>query len=233
MRSAQGSIGLLWLSGLLAPLHAGVLTALVLASFAIHRASRRARPRVLGGVAALVLIFFGAARLAQSELRAALERARPDERVLDLVTNALPGNPLCFQTLALTVDGAQRYRARKGELALAPALLSLDNCTLRASDRHRAATPGAARARAADPLRYRVRGRCARAARTARPLLRCRRNAALRARAILDAGRGRVRGARRPEVRPQPALEFAERALTGHCSDRLPSPVPPRADLLR
>ena len=30
-----------------------------------------------------------------------------------------------------------------------------------------------------------------------------------------------------------PEIEFAERALTGRCDDRLPTLIPPRSDLLR
>ncbi len=231
--SGAGLCALLWLSGLLAPVHAGALTALVLAAFAIHRRFAPSALAVLGVVTGLVLLFFSAARVAQHEVRAALAQARPEERLLDLVANALPGNPLCFQTLALSVDREQRYRARKGRLALTPALLALDACTLRGRDQPTAPLVPEALAIGAGVSFESVFTGDARE-------LRALRDRDCDAEAMLRFVRAPFWLAQRePAVLGDlrydrgPGLEFAERELTGRCDDRLPTPVPPRADLLR
>ena len=100
----------------------------LLAGFALQRAVRqRAAPSLLA-CAAVVLVFALGSHRARALLADELARDVPHERVAQLVLTPLPGNPLCWNGLALTSDDGGLYRARFARITLAPALLPNARC---------------------------------------------------------------------------------------------------------
>jgi inner membrane protein len=75
----------------------------------------------------VVLVFFGGARIADEALRADLARQRPGERLLQLSTTPVPGNPLCWNAIAVSADGSD-YRVRFAQQSLLPRLLGPERC---------------------------------------------------------------------------------------------------------
>ena len=95
--------------------------------------TRRAgeRAALLAGVAlclGFVLLQGALARQARGELRAALGRDDPAAVILDLPLSAFPANPLCWGAIAVTREGPDGYRVRRGVLSLAPGITPAAAC---------------------------------------------------------------------------------------------------------
>ncbi len=89
------------------------------------------RAALLAGVAlsaGFVLLQGAMAERARGELVAALRAADPAASILDLPLSAFPANPLCWAAIAVTRDGGDGYRIRRGVLSLAPAITPAANC---------------------------------------------------------------------------------------------------------
>jgi inner membrane protein len=100
-----------------------------LALLATRRAGERAA--LLAGVAlslGFVLLQGAMARQARGELRAALGRDDPAAVILDLPLSAFPANPLCWGAIAVTREGPDGYRVRRGVLSLAPGITPAAAC---------------------------------------------------------------------------------------------------------
>jgi inner membrane protein len=94
-----------------------------------QRAGERAA--LLAGVAVtvgFVLLQAALAQQARGVLRAALGRDVPGAVILDLPLSAFPANPLCWGTIALTREGQDSYRIRRGVLSLAPGITPAASC---------------------------------------------------------------------------------------------------------
>ncbi|KQQ96960.1 metal-dependent hydrolase [Massilia sp. Leaf139] len=89
------------------------------------------RSALLAGVAVtagFVLLQGAMAERARGELRAALHASDPQALVLDLPLSAFPANPLCWGAIAVTREGPDGYRVRRGVLSLAPAVTPAASC---------------------------------------------------------------------------------------------------------
>jgi hypothetical protein len=96
--------------------------------FALQRTvGRRAAPS-LYACALVVLVFAGSSLRARTLLAGELAAGAPHERIAQLVLTPLPGNPLCWNGLALSDDDAGLYHARFARISVAPALLPNSRC---------------------------------------------------------------------------------------------------------
>jgi inner membrane protein len=89
------------------------------------------RGALLAGVAlsaGFVLLQGAMANQAREVLRTALHAADPAAQVLDLPLSAFPANPLCWGAIAVTREGEDGYRVRRGVLSLAPAITPAAAC---------------------------------------------------------------------------------------------------------
>lgn len=89
------------------------------------------RSALLAGVAVtacFVLLQGAMAERARAELTAALRKDDPAARILDLPLSAFPANPLCWGAIAVTREGADGYRIRRGVLSLAPGITPAASC---------------------------------------------------------------------------------------------------------
>jgi inner membrane protein len=89
------------------------------------------RAALLAGVAlaaGFVLLQGAMAERARGELRAALRQSDPAALILDLPLSAFPANPLCWGMLAITREGPDGYRIRRGVLSLAPRITPASHC---------------------------------------------------------------------------------------------------------
>lgn len=89
------------------------------------------RAALLAGVAlaaGFVLLQGALAERARSVLAAALRAGDPGAAILDLPLSAFPANPLCWAAMAVTRDGPDGYRIRRGVLSLAPAITPAAHC---------------------------------------------------------------------------------------------------------
>ena len=89
------------------------------------------RSALLAGVAftaCFVLLQGTMAERARGELRAALGRSSPGAAILDLPLSAFPANPLCWGAIAVTREGPDGYRIRRGVLSLAPGITPAAAC---------------------------------------------------------------------------------------------------------
>jgi inner membrane protein len=89
------------------------------------------RAALLAGVVvtgAFVLLQGAMAQQARSELTAALRRVDPSVQIRDLPLSAFPANPLCWGAIAVTREGADGYRVRRGVLSLAPRIAPAASC---------------------------------------------------------------------------------------------------------
>lgn len=89
--------------------------------------------RALGAGVAAVLAFLAvqavASRQAALQLHAALAELDPASTVVDTARTAFPANPLCWSFVSVEMDeAADRYRLRRGVLALAPKRLPVAAC---------------------------------------------------------------------------------------------------------
>jgi inner membrane protein len=107
----------------------GLAAVWALALLLTRRAGERAA--LLAGVAlagAFVLLQGAMAQQARAELGAALRRADPGAAILDLPLSAFPANPLCWGVIAITREGPDGYRVRRGVLSLAPGIAPAASC---------------------------------------------------------------------------------------------------------
>jgi inner membrane protein len=107
--------------------------------------TRRAgeRTALLAGVAlaaGFVLLQGAMAERARGELRAALHRSDPAAVILDLPLSAFPANPLCWGMVAITREGPDGYRVRRGVLSLAPRITPAAHCPVAIGGVHVAQT---------------------------------------------------------------------------------------------
>ncbi|MFC5479052.1 metal-dependent hydrolase [Massilia suwonensis] len=89
------------------------------------------RAALLAGVAVtagFVLLQGAMAGQAREALRAALRQHDPAAQILDLPLSAFPANPLCWGAIAITREGADAYRIRRGVLSLAPGIAPAASC---------------------------------------------------------------------------------------------------------
>jgi inner membrane protein len=185
---------------------------------------------VLGASLGLIGLFALGSQLTESQVRKALQRAAPDEHILDLASSPVPADPTCHRVLAVSLgaDGTYRVRIARSQLfgsASACRLLpSHPTAPLTAADVASTANVRfeAVFAAPANELRALVRQHCDAAA-----LMRF-----IRVPFWLDRANGTVLGDLRYDRAP--VLEFAERELSGSCPGlrALSGWVPPRTDLL-
>ncbi len=137
--SAAGFLHWASLAGLYA---LGVLLAVVL-----HRTrSRGPVPGLIAGFGALVL-FLVVQGWATADVMRRLERELavldPSAVVLDAARTAFPANPLCWNFVSVEADeAADRYRLRRGVLALAPQWLPVTHCPPALAERPLQKVPG-------------------------------------------------------------------------------------------
>ena len=108
---------------------AGLTALWALAVLMTRRLGERAA--LLAGVAIVagfVLLQGAMAERARGELRAALRQSDPAAAVLDLPLSAFPANPLCWGVVAVTREGPDGYRIRRGVLSLAPRITPAAHC---------------------------------------------------------------------------------------------------------
>jgi inner membrane protein len=89
------------------------------------------RAALLAGVgltAGFVLLQGAMAGQAREALRTALRQTDPSARILDLPLSAFPANPLCWSAIAVTREGDDGYRIRRGVLSLAPGITPAASC---------------------------------------------------------------------------------------------------------
>lgn len=229
-----GLLFVLWRTTVWVPRElAFTLAGVVLLCLGAGRAVRIGGRGTLMAVAAVLVVFAVASRIATTRIRAELARQAPAERVLDVATTPFPGNPLCWSAQVVSRDAGGVYRARLASLTLAPTWFSTDACRVMPRG------PITAPLRGADltgspALSFggmfegdvsALRALAARSC-TAAALLRFVRVPYW----TRDDARG-VLGDLRYDSRPE--IEFAEMPVGGPCRDWLPGWTPPRADLLR
>ena len=92
------------------------------------------RAALLAGLAVaagFVLLQGVAAERARGELRSALAAIDPAALILDLPLSSFPANPLCWGAVAITRDGPDGYRVRRGVLSLAPRITPAAHCPVK------------------------------------------------------------------------------------------------------
>jgi len=107
----------------------GLTAVWALAVLLTRRSGERAA--LLAGVAlaaGFVLLQGAMAERARGELLAALRQSDPAALVLDLPLSAFPANPLCWGVVAVTREGPDGYRIRRGVLSLAPRITPAAHC---------------------------------------------------------------------------------------------------------
>ncbi|MCM2277456.1 MAG: metal-dependent hydrolase [Oligoflexia bacterium] len=83
----------------------------------------------ISGAVGVLLAFAVGSHLIKSRVGAQLASYAPAERVTDLASSPAPGNPFCWQVLALSLDREQdSYRARVGVGSLAPRVFPPERC---------------------------------------------------------------------------------------------------------
>jgi len=109
---AVGLLLLVWLPAQVPWWSAMVVTVTLAGCVALQRwFGARAAPALAGSVL-VVSLFGGASQLAEAQVAAALAMRAPSERVLDIASSPMPGNPSCFRALVVTLDEQSTYRAR-------------------------------------------------------------------------------------------------------------------------
>lgn len=231
---ALALLALVWLPAMVpAPTAFATSGALVLALGLQWRLGTRAWP-ALAGAGLVVLVFGSASALAKAAVRAELSRARPSESVAQLVATPLPANPLCWSTLAVSLDAAGVYRVRVGAASLWPRLAPLEGCRFRS--RERTTAPLAPAVLAGEDGRVRFEQVFEASIESLRALRRqrCDADAGLRfMRAPFWTEQGGVSVLGDLRYDREPELGFAELALGGRCEDPLPPWVPPLSSWLR
>lgn len=192
--------------------------------------SQGERAALLAGVAlsgAFVLLQGAMAHQARAELTAALRRDDPTVRILDLPLSAFPANPLCWGAIAVTREGPDGYRLRRGVLSLAPGIAPAASCPVAIGGVRVA--PGAARPALA--WAWEERGSVA-----ALRVLQgrdCRFDAWLRFARVPSLAGGRATDVRfGVPGAPNFSTLALDRAPDVSCPDRVPHWGYPRADLL-
>lgn len=115
----------------------GSLAGLGAVALLVGAASRRlgARAGLLSALfacAGFVGVQAVAGQLARGEIRAALERAAPGSRMLDIPLSSFPANPLCWSFATVSEEpAAGSYAVRVGVLSLAPGLTPVSACPAR------------------------------------------------------------------------------------------------------
>jgi inner membrane protein len=227
--SASLAFGLLLLSWFtLPPLRAiGVTAVLIGAGVAQRRFGSTAIP-ALAASAAVVAAFAVGSRLAEAQVRDAVQRAAPTERVLDVSSVPVPANPTCFRALLITLDPAGMYRVRDARSQLfGPA----SACQLLPVQPTAPLT--AADGSDAQPVHFDATFAAPAAQLDKLAAEHCDAAAMLRFIRVpfwLEREDGTILGDLRYDRAPQ--LEFTERQLNGKCSGGVPPWVPPRRDLL-
>jgi inner membrane protein len=193
--------------------------------------TRRAGERnaLLAGVAlslGFVLLQGAMAGQARDLLRAALHAADPAAQVLDLPLSAFPANPLCWGVAALTREGEDGYRVRRGVLSLAPGITPAAACPAKIGGVRVAAGPA--------PLAWAWEERGSRAALRALAQQDCRFDAWLR-----FARAPSIAGGNATDVRfglpgaPNFSTLHIDTDADAPCPQHLPRWGRPRLDLLR
>lgn len=222
---------LTWLVGL--PVVVSLTVTGVLAAACLLQRRMRAQPWLaLVGSVVVVCSFALGSRQAKAHVRNDLQRAVPQERVLDIVTSPAPADPNCFRALAVSLDDTGTYRARIARVkafsssAACRLLPSEPTAQLAAADVHDSpfVTFEAVFTAPAAELGKLAQDKC-----DAEAMLRF-----IRVPFWMQRDSDMLLGDLRYDRAP--AIEFAERLLTDVCdSGRMKSSpwVPPRADLLR
>lgn len=226
------ALGLLALSAFVLPgARAAVVTLVVLAAFALqHKAGPRALPPLASSLALLVVCALSS-RLAEAQVRAALQHEAPGQRVLDIASTPTPGDPSCHRVLAVTLDAQDIYRVHLASSQLfGPARI----CRLLPTQP--TAPLGAAEIAGTDNVRFEATFSAPAARLRALARKYCDAVALLQFARVpfwLERDDGTVLGDLRYDRAP--ALEFAERTLNHVCPNltSLAPWVPPRHELLR
>jgi inner membrane protein len=225
------AVGLLALCGFVLPAWRAVaVTAVLLAAvFAQRRLGPRGLPALSASIG-LVGVFAIGSQLGEAQVREALERAVPAERILDLASSPAPADPTCHRVLAVSLDAKGTYRARVatsqlfGPSDMCRLLPSDPTAPLRAADvpNTQRVSFGGVFAAPAEELQHLAKDNCDAAA-----LMRF-----IRIPFWLRQSDGEVLGDLRYDRAP--SLEFAERKLTGACDGvaAFSRWAPPRSDVL-
>jgi len=123
---------------------AGLAAVWALAVLLTRRVNERAA--LLAGVAlacGFVLLQGAMAERARAEMRTALRQSDPAATILDLPLSAFPANPLCWGMVAITREGPDGYRIRRGVLSLAPGITPAAHCPVAIGGVHVAQSPAA------------------------------------------------------------------------------------------
>jgi inner membrane protein len=182
-------------------------------------------------VSCVIATFGLGSALARARLRAALARAAPEQRLIDLASTPPPGNPVCWRALALTLDQRGVYRVHVAGVSLAPAWLDAARCAA-AADATTAPLVTSPLASGRDVHFARLFEAPASELRALRERF-CDAEALLRYTRVpywTQFGASDVLGDLRYDRRP--GLDFADIVLRGQCHDWIAPWTPPRADLL-
>ena len=98
----------------------------------------RAPPRValasaIGAWLAVTATFFAASDAAAARIGHEVGQRHPGASLLDHVLTPMPSNPLCWNVIAITLEG-DRYVMRRAALSTVPALLAVQDCPDRTLD---------------------------------------------------------------------------------------------------
>jgi inner membrane protein len=225
-----GLLALVWLAAPV-PLTTAIAASCGLATCLVaqHRLGARAWP-ALAGATLVVAVFGVGSTIAKTVVRVELSHQRPSEALGQLMVSPMPANPVCWSTLAATLDAQGTYRVRMGSVSLLPSIATPDDCRFRAGERTTAPLMPDGLASADGRVRFERRFEAPIASLHALRRTHCDAEAALRfLRAPYwttrsgEALLGDLRYDREPE------LGFAELSLHGQCRDSVPPWVPPLA----
>lgn len=118
----------LWLAHVVPAGTAACASVGLMLGFVLQRAVKQRAAPSLYACALAVLVFAASSLHARSLLAAELATSAPRERIAELVLTPLPGNPLCWNGLALSSDAAGLYHARFARISIAPALVPNSRC---------------------------------------------------------------------------------------------------------
>jgi inner membrane protein len=226
---ALGLILLVWLAGLAVASAVGTTVVLFLSWMQQRQFGSRAAP-ALAASAMVVAMFAIGSKLARADVHDTLLASTPGERVLDIASSPVPANPTCYRAMVVSFDRNGTYRARIAKVGL----LGAASCTL--LQVQPTAPLMAAEIRGSRTVQFESMFAASASELAELAASKCDAAAMLRFVRVpfwFERPDGTLLGDLRYDRGP--ALEFAERLLTGICNGERASGSPwepPRADLL-